>query len=322
MWFNSGPLRRTIAALLAAAGLACAAAPAAEQLQAIAPGVSVLGVHLGGLTALRADRSVALFFTRPIVIADGARRYSVSPAQLGAHANVEAAVRAALAATPESRIGLPVGFSHQAVSKLVDRLARVAYRAPRNASVVGAGPTGRPAITPDLPGIAVQKDAMSAAIAQEFRTGSRATLPLLTTPVRAKVTVAGIGAVIIVNRAENKLELFDSRRLVRTFPVATGQAIYPTPQGVFKIVEKELNPWWYPPVYDAWARGLKPVPPGPGNPLGTRWMGLSAPGVGIHGTDADTSIGYSLSHGCIRMHVPDAEWLFRRVVVGTPVVIV
>ncbi len=322
MWFNSGPLRRTIAALFAAAGLACAAAPAAEQLQAIAPGVSVLGVHLGGLNALRADRSVGSRFSRPIVIADGTRRYSVSPARLGAHANVEAAVRAALDATPESRIGLPVVFSHREVSTLVDRLARAAYRAPRNASVVGAGPTGRPAITPDVPGIAVQIGAMSAAIAKELTTGSRATLPLLTAPVRAQVTVAGIGSVIIVNRAENKLELFDSRRLVRTFPVATGQAIYPTPQGVFKIVRKELNPWWYPPVYDAWARGLKPVPPGPGNPLGTRWMGLSAPGVGIHGTDADTSIGYSLSHGCIRMHVPDAEWLFERVVVGTPVVIV
>ena len=61
---------------------------------------------------------------------------------------------------------------------------------------------------------------------------------------------------------------------------------------------------------------------GPGNPLGTRWMGLSAPGVGIHGTPSDASIGYSVSHGCIRMHIPDAEWLFVRVRIGTPVYIV
>ena len=78
-------------------------------------------------------------------------------------------------------------------------------------------------------------------------------------------------------------------------------------------MNKQRNPWWYPPTYDAWAKGLKPVPPGPGNPLGTRWMGLDAPGVGIHGTDAPASIGYSASHGCIRMHVPDAEWLFEHV---------
>ena len=64
------------------------------------------------------------------------------------------------------------------------------------------------------------------------------------------------------------------------------------------------------------------MPPGPGNPLGTRWMGLSAPGVGIHGTPEDGSIGYSLSHGCIRMHIPEAEWLFEHVDVGTPVYIV
>jgi lipoprotein-anchoring transpeptidase ErfK/SrfK len=51
-------------------------------------------------------------------------------------------------------------------------------------------------------------------------------------------------------------------------------------------------------------------------------MGLSAPGVGIHGTPNDSSIGYSVSHGCIRMHIPDAEWLFVRVRVGTPVYIV
>jgi lipoprotein-anchoring transpeptidase ErfK/SrfK len=51
-------------------------------------------------------------------------------------------------------------------------------------------------------------------------------------------------------------------------------------------------------------------------------MGLSAPGVGIHGTPDAASIGYSASHGCIRMHIPDAEWLFQHVVVGTPVWIV
>ena len=50
-------------------------------------------------------------------------------------------------------------------------------------------------------------------------------------------------------------------------------------------------------------------------------MGLDAAGVGIHGTDAPTSIGYSVSHGCIRMQVPEAEWLFEHVHVGTPVVI-
>jgi lipoprotein-anchoring transpeptidase ErfK/SrfK len=118
----------------------------------------------------------------------------------------------------------------------------------------------------------------------------------------------------------NVLKLYDGRRLVRTFHVATGQPAYPTPGGLWHIVDMQRNPWWRPPN-SAWAQGLKPVPPGPGNPLGTRWMGLDAAGVGIHGTDAPASIGYSLSHGCIRMQIPDAEWLFEHVTVGTPVVI-
>ena len=63
-------------------------------------------------------------------------------------------------------------------------------------------------------------------------------------------------------------------------------------------------------------------PPGPGNPLGTRWMGISSPGVGIHGTPDSASLGYSASHGCIRMAIPQAEWLFDHVAVGTPVYIV
>jgi lipoprotein-anchoring transpeptidase ErfK/SrfK len=110
-------------------------------------------------------------------------------------------------------------------------------------------------------------------------------------------------------------------RLVRVFGVATGQSRYPTPLGRFSIVVKWRNPWWYPPDSD-WARGQNPIPPGPGNPLGTRWMGISSPGVGIHGTPDAGSIGYSVSHGCIRMQIPDAEWLFNRVSVGTPVFIV
>jgi lipoprotein-anchoring transpeptidase ErfK/SrfK len=311
---------RTIAAFLAAAGLACAAAPAAEQLQAIAPGVSVFGARLDGLTAQPARSAVAARFSRPIVILSGDRRTTVLPERLGGGANVDAAVRSALSATPESRIGLPIWYSRKAVATFVAGLAKAAYRPPHEAIVVGATAVG-PLIRPDRAGVAVQQPTMRAAIAQELATGSRAPLQLLTRPVLAQQRLDNFGPVIVITRGANTLKLYDAKRLVRTFPVATGQAIYPTPSGVFRVVRKELNPWWYPPTYDAWAKGLKPVPPGPTNPLGTRWMGLSATGVGIHGTDADTSIGYSVSHGCIRMHVPDAEWLFTRVPVGTPVFI-
>ena len=99
-----------------------------------------------------------------------------------------------------------------------------------------------------------------------------------------------------------------------------GRAKYPTPAGQFSIVDMQRNPWWRPPTSD-WAKGLKPIPPGPGNPLGTRALYLSAPGIRIHGTPSDSSIGHYASHGCIRMHIPDSEDLFGRVDVGTPVII-
>jgi lipoprotein-anchoring transpeptidase ErfK/SrfK len=139
----------------------------------------------------------------------------------------------------------------------------------------------------------------------------------VTEPAR---TIASFGPVIVIRRGANELRYYVGAKLVRSFGVATGQSIYPTPVGTFTIVDMQRNPWWRPPD-SPWAKGLDPIPPGPGNPLGTRWMGLTAPGVGIHGTPDDTSIGYSASHGCIRMHIPDAEWLFNHVRLGTLVVI-
>ena len=127
---------------------------------------------------------------------------------------------------------------------------------------------------------------------------------------------------IVIRRLSNKLYLYKGARPWRQFSVATGQSAYPTPTGNFKIVDMQRWPWWTPPPDAPWAQGAHPIPPGPGNPLGTRWMGISAPGVGMHGTPDDASIGYSESHGCIRMHIPDAEWLFDHVSIGTPVYIV
>ena len=126
---------------------------------------------------------------------------------------------------------------------------------------------------------------------------------------------------IVIQRGANVLTLFEGEQTVRTFGVATGSAQYPSPSGTWRIVDKQRNPWWRPPDSD-WAKDAKPIPPGPGNPLGTRWMGLDAAAVGIHGTPDAASIGYSASHGCIRMRVPEAEWLFEQVELGTPVVII
>jgi lipoprotein-anchoring transpeptidase ErfK/SrfK len=139
--------------------------------------------------------------------------------------------------------------------------------------------------------------------------------------VALSVTRARFGPIIVIRRESKVLNLFRGMRLWKRLGVATGQSSYPTPTGRFHIVTMQRHPWWYPPDSD-WAENEKPIPPGPGNPLGTRWMGISAPGVGIHGTPDPASIGYSASHGCVRMRIPEAEWLFGRVRVGTPVFII
>ena len=162
---------------------------------------------------------------------------------------------------------------------------------------------------------------MRRAIARTLERRIRPRLPLVMKPLRPTISRAKFGPVIVIHRGLNRLELFNGTRRVRTFRVATGQAQYPTPTGLWHIVDMQRNPWWRPPDSD-WAKGLKPIPPGPGNPLGTRWMGLAAPGVGIHGTPDAASIGYSASHGCIRMLISDATWLFDHVRIGTPVLIV
>jgi lipoprotein-anchoring transpeptidase ErfK/SrfK len=180
---------------------------------------------------------------------------------------------------------------------------------------------GRPYVYRDRSGHRLDERAVVAAVVQALAAGERPTLRFETKAIPASVTRDELQPVIVINRSINRLTYF-TRGLARSFGVATGQSIYPTPAGRFQIVVMWRNPWWYPPTYDSWAEGLSPVPPGPSNPLGTRWMGISSPGVGIHGTNNPSSIGYSVSHGCIRMQVPDSEWLFDHVSVGTTVFIV
>jgi lipoprotein-anchoring transpeptidase ErfK/SrfK len=311
---------RTFAALGVAFLAAFVVAPASTPTPLVPGGVSVAGLKAGGLTAepLRAQLEAA--FDRPLTIDDGTSQTLLDPTSLGARANVAAAVAAAFAATPESTVAVPVSYSQAKVVAAAEALAKRYDRPSVAARVVGATETG-PLFRPSRDGLAVDVNAMAGAIAALLQDGVRTPLRLITHAVPAKRTVASFGPVIVVTRAANTLRLYNGLKLVRTFSVATGQAIYPTPAGIWFIKDKQKDPWWYPPTYDAWAKGLKPVPPGPSNPLGTRWMGLNAPGVGIHGTDAPTSIGYSASHGCIRMQVPDAEWLFEHVQVGTQVVI-
>ena len=131
-----------------------------------------------------------------------------------------------------------------------------------------------------------------------------------------------LGRHIVVDLSERRLYFYRFERLVKTYPVAVGQPRYPTPTGTYKIIQMTKNPTWLPPNSD-WAKNATPIAPGATNPLGTRWMGTSAPGIGMHGVppSENSSIGTYASHGCIRMYNWDAVQLFSRVAIGIPVII-
>jgi lipoprotein-anchoring transpeptidase ErfK/SrfK len=284
----------------------------------IRPHVSIAGTRVGFLVPDGAAAAVQASFNRPLtVVVDGAIVH-LHPAHL-ATPYVDGAVSRAWSAKPGADVDLTVSVHGAPVRAVADRLVRRFDRRSLDATL--SLRNGAPRITASRVGRKLDRNAVVTGIVAALAANTRAPLRFTTTPIQPAVTRADLGAVILINRGINRLTYYGPD-LTRQFPVATGQAIYPTPAGRFHIVVMWKDPWWYPPTYDSWAKGLKPVPPGPGNPLGTRWMGLSVPGVGIHGTDEPGSIGYSASHGCIRMQVPDAEWLFDHVKIGTTVFIV
>lgn len=117
--------------------------------------------------------------------------------------------------------------------------------------------------------------------------------------------------VVLVSLVDRQLAVIEDGVVIATFEVAVGADVSPSPTGEFKVVNRVQNPTYYHP-------GVV-IPGGKNNPLGTRWLGLSEKGYGIHGTNAPGSIGRAASHGCIRLRNRDIEKLFTLVRIGDTV---
>jgi hypothetical protein len=299
-----------------------AAVPAAGvPLPLIAEGVTVGGVAVGGLTSEGARAKLSQRYGTPISFYHEDRTWRVSPAQLGADTAVHEAVAGALKAPPDQRLEIEVGIDRGAIRAYVARLDKKYREAPINSELVGLRNLA-PAFTEAEEGRRIDRERLVKQLVRALHSSFRSVkLPLPFVPVEPELTPEDFGPIVVIRRASNELHLYDGPVLARTFGVATGSNKYPTPLGDWEIVTMQRDPWWIPPD-SKWAKDEKPIPPGPGNPLGTRWMGLDATAVGIHGTPDAASIGYSASHGCIRMRIPDAETLFNVVEVGTPVYVV
>jgi lipoprotein-anchoring transpeptidase ErfK/SrfK len=292
----------------------------APEPEVLPLGVVIGKTDVGGLTPVDATGLVKATFDEPVKIRFGHQTILVTPDRLGATARIRLAIEQARRAFPDTHVPLFVNFRPGGVSRYVKALGHRFDRPAKDAELVGLR-AQRPWITKEQPGRALRQRAAVRTIVTALRTHQRSPVRIRAGRIEPATTRAGWGPIIVIRRDSKGLHLYRGMRFWKVFGVATGQSSYPTPVGHFSIVQMSRHPWWYPPDSD-WAKGEKPIPPGPGNPLGTRWMGLSAPGVGIHGTPDPASIGYSASHGCIRMRISEAEWLFSHVSLGTPVYIV
>lgn len=128
---------------------------------------------------------------------------------------------------------------------------------------------------------------------------------------------------VVINIPEMRLYLFMKKiGMVKTYPLGLGREGFETPVGSYRVVTQQKNPTWMPPP-SAWEEyGKTPVLPGPDNPLGDYWVGLSAKHIGIHGTNRPWGVGRLVSRGCIRMYPEHISQFYKEVSIGARVEVI
>lgn len=330
-------------------GLGVATAVLAQRAGGhIADGVQVGGVDVGGLTAAQARakvrRELLAPLDAPIVVRYHGRRWRLTSADAGIHADVHAMVRAAVERSRQgsfvakawreatgsgmhASVPARVSYRRSAVTALVARIEGGVNREPRDATLRYTVTSLTP--EPAQPGIALNAAALERRIARAItdpQAPRRFRASVRTVP--AKVTTADLAArypvVLTVDRESFRLRLFKHLKLVKTYPVGVGQQGLETPAGLYHIQNKAVDPAWTVPN-SPWTGSLagRVIPGGtPENPLKARWLGIYD-GAGIHGIDPSEygTIGTAASHGCVRMRIEDVVDLYPQVPVHTPIYI-
>src|SRR6266508_228258 len=336
--------RAVVAAVLAAVlllgGALVAGASASGPSDRILAGVKVAGLDVGRMTRGEAIQAVQAHLRpslqRPIMIRVGSKSFRMTPAGVGRGRAVDQAVDEALAGPRLSVLGR---FWHKVVKRPVTMNVdvagtrqdkRVAAFVSRVAAKVAVAPVdaafelrdGEVVKQHARTGRTLDQAAATKALVKVLGQPNRNEVKLLLHPVAPKMTDAGLGKSIEIDKSVNRLWLYDGLKVVKSYRVATAKSGFVTPSGTWQVAYKAVNPAWHNPAPTTWGKDMPLViPPGPGNPLGTRAMALNAPGILIHGSYATGSIGSYASHGCIRMAIWDAEDIFPRVPVGTRVLI-
>ncbi len=313
----------------------------------IAKGISVGGVDVGGLQATAAEqrlrKSVLAKLNRPVVATYHGKRFTLTPKQARVGVDIDGSISQALHRSRSGNIfartsrnlrgtslnedlDLAISYNRAAIRKLVKRVSTKLDKPAIDAHVNLEEGDITP--RPSTDGMAVRTASLKSQLRRALlSTDGDRSVRVRTKVVKPKVTTDELAekypSVVIVNRGAFKLTLYKDLKPVKSYGIAVGAVGLETPAGLYHVQNKAVDPAWTMPNSDWVAPGDrgKVVPGGtPQNPLKARWLGIYA-GAGIHGTDAEGSIGTAASHGCIRMRIPDVIELYPQVPVNAPVYI-
>jgi lipoprotein-anchoring transpeptidase ErfK/SrfK len=156
----------------------------------------------------------------------------------------------------------------------------------------------------DAPQLSVKAAAQNSEVAAEIQASQQA-------GTETPETTDAHTRLIVISIPDRQLALLEDGEVVKVYPIAVGAKHSPSPEGEYTVINHSVNP--------TYRHKDKTIEPGKDNPLGTRWMGISLKGYGIHGTNVQSSIGKEASHGCFRMKKKDVEDLYERVQIGDTV---
>ncbi len=310
----------------------------------IAEGVKIGGIEVGGLdrddAASQLRASLITPLEKNVVVTSGKQDFKLQPDELDITADIGGMVDDALAASEDGgmlgrtwrrvsggevdfEVDPQIAYSRKAVDGFIGGVAENLEKDAVNASVEPTADSLQPVSS--AAGYVLDDDRLHRQVSAALQSTTDRKVEAEVKKVEPEVTTDQLAqqypTYITVDRNNFQLYLYEDLELAKTYTVALGAAGYDTPQGLYNIESKQVDPVWSVPNSD-WAGDLagQTIPPGPENPLKARWMGIYN-GAGIHGTSDTGSLGSAASHGCIRMDVPDVIDLYDRVPAGTPIYI-